>query len=162
MSSSHLHFTCVELPRADWPNIGILLHTLPGSSISGVHQEEVPLSALYQTPVHILTQGVVAEETLANCHISFVIVHFTENQCILDCSHHWSKVDSDLHTRSLPVDSLFDCRSSLVEALWWFVHWPPWPIQGRGRPSRQVNTSFLEHLGGGTGMNKIELWQHLW
>ena len=64
MSSSHLHFTCVELPRADWSNIGILLYTLPGPSISGVHQEEVPLSALYQTPIHILTQGVVAEETL--------------------------------------------------------------------------------------------------
>ena len=64
MSSSHLHFTCVELPRADWANIGILLYTLPGPSISGVHQEEVPLSTLYQTPVHILTQGVVAEETL--------------------------------------------------------------------------------------------------
>ena len=62
MSSSFI--TCVEFSRADWANIGILLHTLPGSSISGVHQEEVPLSALYQTPVHILTQGVVAEETL--------------------------------------------------------------------------------------------------
>ena len=116
MSSSFI--TCVEFSRADWANIGILLHTLPGPSISGVHQEEVPLSALYQTPVHILTQGVVAKETLANCHISFVIVHFTENQCILGCSHHWSKVGSDLHTRSLPVDFLFGCRSSLVEARW--------------------------------------------
>ena len=74
-------FTCVEFSRTNGTHIGILLHTLPGPSISGVHQEEVPLSALYQTPVHIVTQGVVAEETLANCHISFV--HFTEisNQC---------------------------------------------------------------------------------
>ena len=86
MSSSFI--TCVEFSGADGADIGILLHTLPGSSISGVHQEEVPLSALYQTPVHILTQGVVAEETLANCHISFVIVHFTENHCILECSLH--------------------------------------------------------------------------
>ena len=62
MSSSFI--TCVEFSRADWANIGILLYTLPGPSISGVNQEEVPLSALYQTPVHILTQAVVTEETL--------------------------------------------------------------------------------------------------
>ena len=68
--------TCVELPRADWANIGILLYTLPGPSISGVHQEEVPLSALYQTPIHILTQGVVAKETLQKYLVFWLLPNF--------------------------------------------------------------------------------------
>ena len=68
--------TCVEFSGADGADIGILLHTLPGSSISGVHQEEVPLSALYQTPVHILTQGVVAEETLQKYLVFWLLPNF--------------------------------------------------------------------------------------
>ena len=74
MSSSFI--TCVEFSGADGADIGILLHTLPGSSISGVHQEEVSLSALYQTPVHILTQGVVAEETLQKYLFFWLLPNF--------------------------------------------------------------------------------------
>ena len=74
MSSSFI--TCVEFSGADGADIGILFHTLPGSSISGVHQEEVPLSALYQTPVHILTQGVVAKETLQKYLVFWLLPNF--------------------------------------------------------------------------------------
>ena len=71
-----IFLTCVEFAGADGSDIGILLHTLPGPSISGVHQEEVPLSALYQTPVHILTQGVVAEETLQKYLFFWLLPNF--------------------------------------------------------------------------------------
>jgi len=68
---------------------------LPGPSISGVHQEEVPLSALYQTPVHIVTQGVVAEETLSAVIIDpklILISTFTVSKwilCLVTEVHRW-------------------------------------------------------------------------
>ena len=62
-----------------------------------------------------------------NPTVAVIVIFCLYPMFLLECSHHWSKVGSDLHTRSFPVDSLFGYRS------WWVEVERRWSSQGLGR-----------------------------